>query len=248
GTHVSGIIAADSTSDPSGGRYGVAPDANLVCLSIGEVIFTTAVVTAYDFLLDQPNMWNVRVINNSWGNDYRMFDPRDPVAVPTKAVADNGAVVVFAAGNAGLSESEMNLNPFSEAPWVISVAAGTLDHVRSDFSSNGLIFDNSQAVTIGAGGHTVFTGDRIGVYHPDMTAPGDSISSTCDTAGTVVGPCPPGENTVASGTSMASPHVAGAAAVLLQANPLLTPDQVRIALQATATPVTRNAATTTAPF
>jgi serine protease AprX len=205
-------------------------------------------VTAYDFLLDQPNMWNVRVINNSWGNDYRMFDPRDPMSVATKAVADNGTVVVFAAGNAGLSESEMNLNPFSEAPWVISVAAGTLDHVRSDFSSNGLIFDNSQAVTIGAGGHTVFTGDRIGVYHPDVTAPGDSISSTCDTAGTVVGPCPPGENTVASGTSMASPHVAGAAAVLLQANPLLTPDQVRIALQATATPVTRNGATTTAPF
>jgi serine protease AprX len=248
GTHVAGIIAADSTSDPSGGRLGVAPDASLVCIAVGEVIFTTAVVTAYDFMLDQPAMWGIRVVNNSWGNDYRMFDPRDPVAMATKAVADNGAVVVFAAGNSGLSESEMSLNPFSEAPWVISVAAGTLTHGRADFSSNGLIFDNSQAVTIGGGGHTVFTGDRIGVYHPDVTAPGDSISSTCDSAGTVVGPCAPGDNAVASGTSMASPHVAGAAAVLLQANPNLTPDQVRTALQATATPVTRFGATTNAPF
>jgi serine protease AprX len=238
GTHVSGIIAADSSSVTDGSRYGVAPGASLVCLSIGEVLFTTAVVTAYDFLLDQPNMWNVRVVNNSWGNSYREFDPRDPVAVATKAVYDNGMTVVFAAGNSGAENAEMSLNPFSEAPWVISVAAGTLDHKRADsFSSNGLVFDNSQAVTIGAGGHNTFKGDRIGLYHPDVTAPGDSISSTCDTIGTLVGPCPPDSNATASGTSMASPHVAGAAAVLLQANPSLTPDQVRMALQATADPV-----------
>jgi serine protease AprX len=237
GTHVAGIIAADSTSVADGSRYGVAPDASLVCYSIGEVLFTTAVVTAYDHMLDQPDLWGIDVVNNSWGNSYRMFDPRDPVHVVTRAVADQGVVVVFAAGNSGYEDVEMSLNPFSEAPWVISVAAGTIDHHRGDFSSNGLTFDNSQPVTIGSGGHTVFTGDRIGVYHPDVTAPGVDISSTCDTAGTAVGPCPPGENTTASGTSMASPHVAGAVAVLLEANPNLTVDQVRSALQATATPV-----------
>jgi serine protease AprX len=131
----------------------------------------------------------------------------------------------------------MSLNPFSEAPWVISVAASTLDHHRGDFSSNGLIYDNSQPGQVGGGGHTVYSGDRIGVYHPDVTAPGQSISSTCSTAGTAVLACPPYGNRTASGTSMASPHVAGAAAVLRQANPLLTPDEVRSALQATATPV-----------
>jgi serine protease AprX len=237
GTHVAGIVAADSTTDPTGGRLGVAPDAELVCYSVGEVLFTTAVVTAYDHLLDQPDLWGVDVINNSWGNSFRQFDPRDPVAVVTKAMADLGVVVVFAAGNSGDANAEMSLNPFSQAPWVLSVAAGTLDGQRGAFSSNGLIFDNSQAVQVGAGGHTVFTGDRIGVYHPDVSAPGVSISSTCSTAGVAVPACPPYGNRSASGTSMASPHAAGAAAVLLQANPNLTPAHVRAALQSTAKPV-----------
>jgi serine protease AprX len=235
GTHVAGIIAADGTTDPA--HLGVAPDAELVCYAIGEVLFTTAVVSAYDHLLDQPDLWGVDVVNNSWGNMYQQFDPRNPVAVATKAVADLGVTVVFAAGNAGGDDGEMSLNPFSQSPWVISVAATTVEHQRGDFSSNGLQFDNSEPVTIGAGGHTVFTGSRVGVVHPDVAAPGVTISSTCDTAGVAVGPCPPGENTEASGTSMASPHVAGAAAVLKQANPALTPDQVRQALQVTAKPV-----------
>jgi len=239
GTHVSGIIAADSTTDPDGGRYGVAPDANLVCYSIGEVLFTTAVVTAYDHMLDQPDLWGIDVVNNSWGNSFRQFDPRDPVSVVTRAVSDLGVAVVFAAGNSGAEDAEMSLNPFSEAPWVISVAAGSLDHHRGDFSSNGLVYDNAQPTQIGGGGHTTWLGDRIGTYHPDVTAPGVAISSTCDTAGTVIGPCPPPnyDNATADGTSMASPHVAGAAAVLLQANPNLTPAQVLSALEATAAPV-----------
>ncbi|HEX6139062.1 MAG TPA: S8 family serine peptidase, partial [Candidatus Limnocylindria bacterium] len=68
GTHVAGIIAADSTSAPDGSRFGVAPDATLVCYSVGEVLFTTAVVTAYDHMLDQPDLWGIDVVNNSWGN------------------------------------------------------------------------------------------------------------------------------------------------------------------------------------
>jgi serine protease AprX len=236
GTHVAGIIAADGTTDPA--NLGVAPDAELVCLAIGEVLFTTAVVTAYDYLLADDDMYGVDVVNNSWGNLYAQFDPNNPVAVATKAVADRGATVVFAAGNSGAGNGEATLNPFSQSPWVISVAATTVDHVRGDFSSNGLVVDNSEAVAPGADGHTVFLGERIGLVHPDVAGPGVSISSSCDTIGVAIGPCPPGSNETASGTSMASPHVAGAAAVLLQANPSLTPTQVRWALQSTANPVT----------
>ncbi len=235
GTHVAGIIAADGTTSPA--RLGVAPEARLVCYSIGEVLFTTAVVTAYDHMLDQPGLWGIDVVNNSWGNSFRQYDPRDPVGVVTKAVADQGVSIIFAAGNSGRTDAEMSLNPFSQYPWVTSVASATLTRRRSDFSSSGLIFDNSEPRFGGA--HTFFLGDRVGLYHPDVAAPGSSISSTCATLGVAIGPCPPPMygNATASGTSMASPHVAGAAAVLLQANPQLTPDQLRSALQATATPL-----------
>ena len=138
GTHVAGIIAADSSSVEDGSRFGVAPDATLECFAIGAVIFTTAVVTAYDYMLDQPNLWDIDVVNNSWGNSFRQFDPRDPVHQATKAVADQGVTVVFAAGNSGSEEVQASQNPWSLAPWVISVAAGTVDHHRGDFSSNGL--------------------------------------------------------------------------------------------------------------
>lgn len=237
GTHVAGIIAADSTSAPDGSRLGVAPDAELACFAIGAVITTTAVVTAFDHILSTPGHFDIDVVNNSWGNSFRQFDPKDPVNVATKALTREGITVVFAAGNSGYEDAEASVSPFNQAPWVISVAAGTLERQRGDFSSNGLRFDNSRPVPIGADGHTVAKGDRIGLVHPDLTAPGVDISATCDSTGTVIGPCPDGSDATASGTSMASPHVAGAAAVLLQAQPRLKPAQVRKALQATASPV-----------
>ena len=247
GTHVAGIIAADSSSVDDGSRLGVAPDAKLACFAIGAVISTTAVVTAFDRILSTKGHFGIDVINNSWGNSFRQFDPKDPVNVATRAATRAGMTVVFAAGNSGYENAEASVSPFNQAPWVISVAASDLKRHRGDFSSNGLRFDNSLATAIGAGGHTVATGDRVGLVHPDVSAPGVDISSSCDTTGTVIGPCPPGENTEASGTSMAAPHVAGAAAVLLQAQPRLTPGQVRLAMQATASPV-RDANGNALPF
>ncbi len=235
GTHVAGIIAADGTTSKD--HLGVAPDAKLACFAIGAVITTTAVVTAYDYMLRQPKMLGIDVINNSWGNSFRQYDPKDPVNVATKAVTKEGATVVFSAGNSGYEEAEASVSPFNQAPWVISVAASTIERVRGSFSSNGVQYDNMQAEPIGESGHTVAVGDRTGLTWPDISAPGVSISSSCDTTGTVIGPCPPGQNDSASGTSMASPHIAGAAAVITQANGSLSPARVQDALTATASPV-----------
>lgn len=235
GTHVAGIIAADGSTGPA--HLGVAPDAKLACFGIGAVITTTAVVTAYDYMLRKKNMLGIDVINNSWGNSFRQYDPKDPVNVATRAVTRRGATVVFSAGNSGYENGEASVSPFNQAPWVISVAANDVERVRGSFSSNGARFDNLQAERIGKGGHTVALGDRLGLTWPDISAPGVDISSTCDSTGTVIGPCPPGENAEASGTSMSAPHIAGAAAVLKGVRPALSARQVRAALTATASPV-----------
>ena len=242
GTHVAGIIAAEGKDTPA--IKGMAPGADLIGLSIGEVLFTTAVISGFDEILAHPE-WSVDVVNNSWGSSHQTFDPNHPINIASRALYKAGIVVVFAAGNDGTDHTQMTMNPFSIPPWVISVAAGTVDDPttnvdegkrRADFSSVGQEYDNSEPVTIPPDGHERFVGDRVGLYHPDVTAPGENIVSAGTPTGLAVTPEPTApREAVASGTSMASPHVAGAAALLLQANPKLKPDQVRQALQVTAT-------------
>jgi serine protease AprX len=229
GTHVAGIVAADATSSPR--LIGVAPDATLVGYAIGEVLFTTAVVTAFNHVLAHPE-WGIDVVNNSWGNQFSFFDPSYPVNIATRAVTNRGIVVVFAAGNNG---GPMSLNEFSVAPWVISVGNANSDLERNSSSSQGMSYDNAAGeVVLPPGGHASIAGDAIGIYHPDVMAQGTEVFSTASQTGTLVGP---GRSATASGTSMASPHIAGAAAVLLQARPELTPRQVREVLQVTARPM-----------
>ena len=228
GTHCAGIVAADNTD---GQVLGVAPGADLIGYGMGDAVFVFSAMVAYDDILKHRTDWNIRVTSNSWGSSFAFFDPNDPINQATKAAHDAGIVVVFAAGN---DTTEMSIGPNSVAPWVISVGAGSLDRHRADFSSGGLQYDDSQAVNLPPDDfkHLAFTGDRIGIYHPSISAPGVNIVSTSATTGTVVAGGPGGTAT-ASGTSMACPHVAGVAALLLQKKPSLTPDQVKTILEVT---------------
>lgn len=230
GTHVAGIIAADNTD---GKVIGVAPGASLVGYGTGDAIFVFGAVSAFNHMLSKKDEWKIRVVNNSWGSSFRLFDPAEPINQATKRAADAGIVVVFAAGN---SSTEMSINPYSVAPWVISVGNGTLNHQRASSSSGGLEFDNSVLAALPAGDlkHLTFAGDRIGLYHPSVSAPGTNIVSTAARTGIAVTSDLDGTAT-ASGTSMASPHVAGVAALMLQRKPDLTWAEIKSVLQVTST-------------
>ena len=152
GTHVAGIIAADSLGRPTAAASASRPDAELACFAIGAGAVHDRGRHRLRLHARPARPVGIDVVNNSWGNSFRQFDPRDPVAVATKAVADRASTVVFAAGNSGAEDGEASLNPFNQAPWVISVAAGTLDRDARRLLLQRPRFDNSQAVPIGEGG------------------------------------------------------------------------------------------------
>lgn len=222
GTHVAGTIAGDGAA--SDDYYqGVAPEAKLVGLGAGETLFILTAVQAYDWVLEHHSEYNIRVVSNSWGSTGGNVNVRNPIVIATFEAYKQGILSVFAAGNDGGYDE---LNPYSLAPWLLSVAAGKKDGVTlADFSSRG----------------------KDGDYfkHPDITAPGVDIYATrTKTVGiTATDPIPNPVNpvwtayyTALSGTSMATPHVSGVAALLFSSNSNLSPDQVMDLLTANARP------------
>jgi serine protease AprX len=222
GTHVAGTIAGLGTA--SDGLYkGVAPDAQLVGLGAGEGLSILWALEGFNYVIEHQVEYGIDVISNSWGTSGD-YSPNNPINVASKIAHDNGMVVVFAAGNAGPDDN--TLNPYSAAPWVISVAAGTKDKQLANFSSRGI------------------PGDEF--VHPDITAPGVDIVSTKSSTGVVINalgsitdatyiaPEHLPYYTTASGTSMATPHISGVVALMREATPDLHPDIVLDILEKTA--------------
>jgi serine protease AprX len=240
GTHVAGTVAA--TGARSNGKYaGAAPGANLVGYGSGAVIFVLDGVGGFDYAVTHQAQYGIRVITNSFGSDDPTFDPEDPLNVASYQAFKRGIVVLFAAGNSGPGVD--TLNPYAKAPWVIGVAAANKGGFVSDFSSRGLLGDS-----------TAFTeddGTSWTLYNqPTIAAPGEYIISTRSTGNNntlIAGEAGPQVDqeliepaylpfyTVFSGTSQATPHVAGVVALILEANPKLGPLDVKSILQQTAT-------------
>ena len=234
GTHVAGIVGA--TGEMSGGLYeGVAPDADLIGYGSGAALFILDAIGGFDYAVTHQSEYNIRVITNSWGSTGD-FDPNGPINIASKKAYDHGITVLFAAGNAGPEENTQN--PYAKAPWVISVAAGEKDgSTLADFSSRG---------TEGKGGTFEIDGETwTWEDSPTITAPGVDIISTRTLAPIpVLGATKDAElikpaylpfYTTLSGTSMATPHVAGIVALMLEANPLLSPAETKEIIQQTAT-------------
>lgn len=230
GTHVAGIAAGSGAL--SGGRYaGVAPGADLVGVGAADGMEMLTALGGYDWILANRDDLDIRVINNSWADGKIAYDPSDPLNVASKMAHDAGITVVFAAGNDGKTAGNV-YNRYAWPEWVVGV--GGVDKLGrpGDYSSRG-----------------------DGDHHPTVSAPGSFIASARAQTSIVGTPnqtpfdltdpaaprmVPPEwwpYYTVKLGTSMSAPHVAGVVALMLEANPLLTPDQVKAILAETAVPV-----------
>ena len=237
GTHCAGTIGGSGAR--SGGLYrGVAPGAKLVGYGSGAVILVLDAVGGLDYAAVNQFSYSapIRVVSNSWGSSGD-FDPLNPVNISTYELYKRGIVSVFAAGNDGNGEDTHN--PYAQAPWVISVGAGEKDAVLTNFSSRGKFGEQGTFTMPDGKSWTYFN-------EPTIVATGVDVVSTR----TLTGALPPlaadydaeflaPEHlpfyTHMSGTSMATPHVAGIVALMLEANPNLTPAQVKDIIERTAT-------------
>ncbi|MFD1864320.1 S8 family serine peptidase [Planococcus chinensis] len=233
GTHVAGTVGG--TGALSGGKYeGAAPGADLIGYGSGGALFVLDGIGGFDYAITHQREYNIRVITNSWGSS-GAFDPNHPINIASKKAYDRGIVVLFAAGNEGPAENTHN--PYAKAPWVISVGAGEKDGTLADFSSRG---------TKGVGGTFEMDGKTwTWTDAPTFVAPGVDIVSTRTISPVTslaaqqdietLDPAHLPYYTIMSGTSMATPHAAGITALLLEADPTLSPDEVKTILQQTAT-------------
>jgi serine protease AprX len=210
GTHVAGTVAGNGDAS-AGGRAGVAPGANLIGLSVGEAVFVTGGLGGLDWVYENSrpgnNPYNIRVCTNSWGAGGGQYDPQDSISQAINGLTyENNVVVTFAAGNSGGDGNTIQASNYGNTPAAINVAASVRDGTGiTDFSSRGMW-------------------EWVDTW-PDIAAPGEDIESTAARRtlisllqrGTTANPY----YFAISGTSMATPHVAGASAVLMQAAPSL---------------------------
>ncbi len=239
GSHVAGIILGNGY-DSRGRQAGIAPEASLVSLKVldsegkGTI---SRIIAALDWIAENARTYNIRVVNLSAGAAVTQSYWIDPLALAARRLTERGIVVVAAAGNLGRNADGQPqyggiLAP-GNAPWVLTVGASSTegtarvnDDVIAAFSSLGPT-----------------RGDYLA--KPDLVAPGRGIVSLAVPGSTlyhasrdylVDGTIRTGYSPYLSlsGTSMAAPQVAGAVALMLEANPRLTPNLAKAILQYTA--------------
>jgi hypothetical protein len=210
GTHVASIVAG--TGAKSGGKYrGIAHGASILD---GKVLddfgggFDSGIIAGMEWAAQQ----GADIANLSLGGiDTTEVDPLEQAV--ESLTAQYGTLFVIAAGNSGASYS---VGSPGSAPSALTVGAVDRDDTLAFFSSRGPT-------------------QVDGVIKPDIIAPGVEIVAALHSAGTINAPVEPGY-TALSGTSMATPHVAGAAALLAQEHPDWTGQQLKAALSGSAKP------------
>jgi serine protease AprX len=236
GTHCAGIAAG--TGAASGGKYaGVAPGANLIGYGSGAVLVILNGLGGFEYALANQARYNIRIISNSWGGQ-GAFSPDSPISIASKMAHDHGIVVLFAAGNSGPGKDTMSSEP--KSPYVISVAAGTKEGGLASFSSRGVpksqrAAGDFNAPTITAPGTgREFASDSQFTAAVVSTRAKTNIFANGTTNDAELAPADLPFYTEISGTSMATPFVAGTVALMLSVDPTLSPDDVKSILTQTA--------------
>ncbi len=213
GTHVCGIICG--SGEASGGLYrGIAPGARLV---VGKVLdkngegLTRAMLEGLQWVLDMRDAYGVRVLNISVGiGDLKEPEKTRALRRKVEEVWSEGIVVVCAAGNKGPGDD------------TISSVGGSERVITVGCHDEGFCPDPEKSCQSYSG-----RGRRNApVRKPDLVAPGTQIVS-CSVRCRERGGMWTDAYVAKSGTSMATPIVAGCAALLLQKEPWLTNEQVK---------------------
>ena len=244
GTHVAGIIAG-SGYESYGARAGIAPKANIVALKAldgegkGRI---SNIIAALDWVVANRAQYNIRVVNMSLGAGVYESYHTDPLTVAAKRAVDAGVVVVAAAGNMGKAVNGLPqygaISAPANAPWVLTVGAsstqGTVDR-RDDkmalYSSRGptMIDFAAKPDLVAPGTGTVSLAAANSLFY--LTKPTFLVAGL---RSSLLGGLLSMPYLTLSGTSMATPVVSGTVALMLEANPNLTPNMVKAILQFTA--------------
>jgi serine protease AprX len=227
GTHIAGIIAGNGSR--SGGEFvGIAPQANVVDVRVlgrtgsGRI---SSVVRGIEWVLAHRAVYNIRVINLSFGAPANLSYRADPMSAAVEIAWRRGLVVVAASGNGG-PQRDTVVTPGID-PYVITVGAtddrGTVsrrDDMLAWFSAWGSADSNAKPDLVAPGRRLVslrVPGSTLDTLFPDRVVVAQNGSTYFRL----------------TGTSMATGVVSGAAALLLQGWPNLTPDQIKAFLVGT---------------
>ena len=211
GSHCAGTIAGDGTS---GTQSGMAPDARIMVVRVGTTF------------ADEVDVWNgmqyaadngADAISMSLGWPHGQNPDRATWRTNCENTIDLGTAMVIAAGNEGSGNAPDNVRTPGDVPRVITVGATDCADQVAGFSSRGPVtWQNVPPF----GDHPY----PPGLIKPDVSAPGVNTKSHSFCSG----------YTFMSGTSMATPHVAGAVALMVGANPNLEHDEIKQVLRDTA--------------
>lgn len=218
GTHVAATAAGN------GVLKGVAPDASIIAykvLDAGGSGSGDTVISGIERAVDPDNNGDFSdhadIISMSLGGS---GNPDDPLSKSIDNAVSKGVVAVIAAGNSG--PSEQTISSPGTARKAITVGATDKQDFIASFSSRGLVVWQDE------NGITQY------LMKPDVLAPGVDICAAEYDSAWSDRKCLDDKHISISGTSMATPHVAGAVALIKQAHPDWTPEEIKAALKGTA--------------